>query len=126
MNGNIRIGKVSSVDAKSRTARVIFGDRGDMVSGVLTVLQCSPLISADITTDNTSWTVKESYASAPRNLSHGESYTKSPPDVIDGELASAGHKAVIKVQGWLPYIGQTVLCIIPDNSEGGGYIIGGV
>lgn len=126
MQGSIRTGKVSSVDADKRTARVIFGDRGDMVSAVLTVLRNSPLITADITTGDSEWTVKESYASAPRDLSRGEEYTKNPPDVIKGELVSAGHKAVLTVHGWLPYIGQTVLCIMTDSGEGAGYIIGGV
>ena len=126
MPGNIRVGKVSSVNAESRTARVVFGDRGDMVSGVLKVLSNSPLITADITTGNNAWTVKESCASAPRGLARGESYTKAEPNVITGELPPQGHRAVIKTYGWLPYIGQTVLCIMTDNSEGAGYIIGGV
>ena len=40
---DIRVGKVSSVNVSARTARVIFGDRGDMVSGELAVLRNSPV-----------------------------------------------------------------------------------
>lgn len=123
---SIRIGTVSSVDVKSRTARVFFGDRRDMVSADLKVLRSSPLITADITTGGTDWEISETYASAPRELQRGESYDKEEPDVIEGELASKDHHVKIEVHGWLPYIGQGVLCIIPDGSEGGGFIIGGI
>lgn len=126
MSSSIRIGTVSSVDAKSRTARVFFGDRRDMVSADLKVLRSSPLITADITTDSTDWDVSETYASAPRDLNRGESYDKQEPDTIDAELSANGHHVRIEVFGWLPYIGQSVLCIIPDFSEGGGFIIGGI
>ena len=123
---SIRIGTVSSVDVKSRTARVFFGDRRDMVSADLKVLRSSPLITADITTGAEDWEVSEEYASAPRGLNRGESYDKQEPDVIEGELSSKDHHVKIEVYGWLPYIGQGVLCIIPDGSEGGGFIIGGI
>lgn len=123
---SIRIGTVSSVDTKSRTARVFFGDRRDMVSADLKVLRSSPLITADITTGGTDWEISETYASAPRELQRGESYDKEEPDVIEGELSAQDHSVRIEVHGWLPYIGQGVLCIIPDGSEGGGFIIGGI
>ena len=123
---DIRVGKVSSVNVPARTARVIFGDRGDMVSGELVVLQNSPLITADITTGDKKWSVTETYASVPRTLGRGEHYDNAEPDNILGTLSSEGHKADINVYGWLPYIGQVVVCLIPSNGEGCGYIIGGV
>lgn len=122
----IRTGRVSSVDVKSRTARVIFPDKADMVSAPLTVLRNSPLITVDIITGNQKWEVDEEYASAPRELGLDEKYTKNPTDKISGKLESSGHNAEIEVHGWLPYIGQTVLCILLQNGEGDGYIIGGV
>ena len=123
---NIRIGTVSSVSAESRTARVFFGDRRDMVSADLKVLSASPLITADITTGGNKWDISEKYASAPRGFSRGEEYTKSAPDVISGKLDAAKHSARIEVHGWLPYIGQAVLCIIVDSGEGAGFIVGGI
>lgn len=126
MSHEIRVGTVSSVDVKSRTARVIFSDKADMVSGELKVLSNSPLITADITTGGEDWTVNESYSSVDRQLGRGESYHKSSSDSISAELSSQRHKANIEVYGWLPYVGQTVLCIMLPNGEGDGYVIGGV
>ena len=83
---DIRVGKVSSVNVSARTARVIFGDRGDMVSGELAVLRNSPLITADITTDNKKWSVSETYSSAPRTLGRGEHYDKAEPDSISARF----------------------------------------
>lgn len=122
----IRTGRVSSVDAKSRTARVVFPDKADMVSAPLVVLRNSPLITAAITTGGNQWKMTEKYASAPRKLGFDESYTKAQSDVIKGELVESGHSVNIEVCGWLPYIGQTVLCILLQDGEGDGYIIGGV
>ena len=123
---DIRVGKVSSVNVSARTARVIFGDRGDMVSGELAVLRNSPLITVDITTDNKKWSVSETYSSAPRTLGRGEHYDKAEQDSISGSLSPDGHKVDVSIYGWLPYIGQVVVCIIPDGGEGCGYVIGGV
>lgn len=123
---DIRVGKVSSVNAAARTARVVFSGMGDMVSGELVVLRNSPLITADITTSNKKWAVTETYASAPRTLGRGEHYDNAEPDNISGLLSSDGHKVDINVYGWLPYIGQVVVCLIPSNGEGCGYIIGGI
>lgn len=123
---DIRVGRVSSVNVAARTARVIFGDRGDMVSGELAVLRNSPLITADIATANKKWTVTETYASAPRVMGRGEHYDTAEPDNISGALSPDGHRVDINIYGWLPYIGQVVVCLIPGNGEGCGYIIGGV
>ncbi len=126
MGHDIRVGKVSSVDPNARTARVIFSDKADMVSGELKVLSNSPLITADITTGGEAWTVNESYSSTDRELGRGESYRMASSDNISAELSAKRHKANIAVYGWLPYVGQTVLCIMLPNGEGDGYIIGGV
>ena len=123
---SIRVGLVSSVDDKNRTARVIFNDRGGTVSANLKVLAASPLITADITTHGDGWSVAERYSSADRHLGRGESYTKGADDTISGVQAEQGSSAVIKVRGWLPYIGQTVLCAFITNGDGDGFVIGGV
>lgn len=122
----IRTGRVSSVDVISRTARVVFPENADMVSAPLVVLRNSPLITAAITTGGAAWDMTERYSSAPRDLGLDESYTKAQSDVIKGELTEQKHSVNIEVCGWLPYIGQTVLCILLQNGEGDGYIIGGV
>lgn len=126
MSSLIRTGRVSSVDVKNRTARVIFPDKGDMVSAPLVVLRSSPLITAAVTTGGDAWKIDEAYASVPRGLGLDESYTQAGSDIIKGELVPEKHEVNIEVYGWLPYIGQTVLCILLQNGEGDGYIIGGV
>ena len=45
LGGLVRIGRVSSVDKEKRTARVIFEDHDDLVSGELKVLQNHPTIA---------------------------------------------------------------------------------
>lgn len=122
----IRTGRVSSVNAALRTARVVFPDKAGMVSAPLVVLRNSPLITAAITTGGADWEMDESYSSAPRELGLDESYTKAQSDVIKGKLTEQQHSVNIEVRGWLPYIGQTVLCVLTENGEGDGYIIGGV
>lgn len=123
---DIRVGKVSSVNTSARTARVVFGSMDGMVSAELVVIRNSPLITADITTGNKMWSISETYASAPRALGRGERYDNAEPDKISGSLSPDGHKADISVYGWLPYVGQTVVCLIPSNGEGCGFIVGGV
>ena len=122
----IRVGLVSSVDVSNRTARVIFNDRGGTVSASLKVLAASPLITADITTHNEAWSIAEQYSSADRRLGRGERYAKGTDDTISGVQTAQGSAAVITVRGWLPYIGQTVLCAFITNGDGDGFVIGGV
>ncbi len=121
----LRVGKVSSVDTTERTARVIFEDRRDMVSAPLKVLSNTPVISVAITTSAAAWDMSQSYASAPRQDVNA-SYKKKPPDTIHGELAEKLHSVDIKVLAWLPYVGQTVVCIMVDNGDGDGFVIGGI
>ncbi len=122
----IEVGTVSSVDTESRTARVVLYDRANMVSAPLKVLSNSPLITVDITTGGIEWDTTERYASVNRDLGRGESYTKKPPDNITCQDSDRLHRTDITVQGWLPYIGQTVLCILLPNGSGDGFIVGGV
>lgn len=121
----VRVGTVSSVDSVNRTARVIFSDRADMVSAHLKVLSNSPLITAAITTDGKAWGMTQTYASAPRG-EVSATYTKKPPDTIHGELPVSGHSADVSVRAWLPFIGQTVVCLMIDNGDGDGFVIGGI
>ncbi len=122
----VRVGTVSSVDSDNRTARVIFADRADMVSANLKVLSNSPLITAAITTDGTAWSMTQTYASAPRKEVATATYTQKPPDTIHGEQSVKGHSADVTVRAWLPYIGQTVVCLMIDNGDGDGFVIGGI
>ena len=51
----VRIGTVSSVDPDKRTARVIFTDHDNLVSGELKVLQNQPLIVIEKEVDGSKW-----------------------------------------------------------------------
>ena len=131
----VRVGTVSSVDVASRTARVVFPDKNNLVSGPLKVVQNQPLIVVQKEVAGTKWDFTAQYASADRKLGLGESYTKATPDVIrndtpGGEIKYAGeiraHSEEIKVYPWLPYVGQFVLCLYLPNGESDGFVIGGI
>lgn len=140
----IKIGKVSSVDIEKRTARVVFEDKDDMVSGPLIVLQNHPTITIEREVDGSKWDYSAEYVTADRKLGLGESYSKTIPDIINlskiieyekvnavGDCGRTGileeklHKETIKVHPWLPYIGQMVTCIFIPTGDGDGFIIGG-
>lgn len=126
MGGQLRVGTVSSVNTARRTARVIFGDKSDMVSGELTVLRNSPLIVSKIKTSDNEWEKRQTYngTNSSEDGSILNDYTY--PDKIHSELEEMQHSADISVYSWLPYIGQTVLCAFVEKGDGDGYIIGGV
>lgn len=126
----IKIGEVSSVDIKQRTARVIFKDKDDMVSGNLQVLINHPLLTISKSEDEGKWNSAGAYNSAPRNLGN-DSYKKTLPDTIDldkvirYETESKNHKMHVEVHPWLPYVGQMVACIFLPTGDGDGFIMGG-
>lgn len=131
----VRIGIVSTVDINSRTARVTFPDKNDMVSGPLKVIQNQPLITVKKTISDKPWDCDAEYASADRNLKIGEKYKKDTPDVIKNitpplEIEYAGvirtHTQEMKVYPWLPYIGQSVVCLYIPNGESDGFVLGGI
>lgn len=149
----VRIGTVSSVDPVKRTARVIFKDRDNLVSGELKVLQNQPLITIEkwVTEEGAEnkWNCSARYASADRKLGLGESYTKAAPDVISnsktikyektegipqpapscpltGVIENKSHRQTVTVYPWLPYIGQLVLCIYLPVFNGDGFVLGGI
>lgn len=126
MEQAVRVGTVSSVNAAQRTARVIFGDRSNMVSGELIVLRNSPLIIAEIKTDNEEWDVAQTYNGTDSSGNAAVKAAKVSFNMINAELGSRQHSANIGVYDWLPYIGQTVLCIMVQCGDGDGFIIGGV
>lgn len=146
----VRIGKVSSVDPVKRTARVIFTDHDNLVSGELKVLQNQPLLVIEKEVDGDKWASVAKYASADRGLSGGTiTYTKAVPDVItltksidykkvkeisepgstckkEGVIDTKTHKHKVTIYPWLPYIGQLVLCIYLPIFNGDGFILGGI
>lgn len=124
--GQLRVGTVSSVNIARRTARVIFGDKADMVSGELVVLRNSPLIVPRIKTSDEKWEKRQTYngtnSSEDRSILNDYTYF----DKIHAELKERQHSVDISTFSWLPYIGQTVLCAFIEQGDGDGYIIGGV
>ncbi len=145
LNALVRIGTVSSVNENTRTARVVFPDHDDMVSGELKVLQNHPTIAITKIVDGDKWDYEAFYATFDRSLGLGEAYTKSIPDKIKlekdieyfkeevdssceytGLLEEKKHQMIVEVHPWLPYIGQLVLCIYLPIFNGDGFIIGGI
>lgn len=131
----VRIGIVSSVDVKSNTARVIFPDKNNLVSGPLKVIQNQPLITVEKKIGEKKWKYTAQYASADRKLGLGEEYTTLAPDVIknkspENEIKYAGeirtHTQEMKVYPWLPFIGQAVVCLYLPNGESDGFVLGGI
>lgn len=100
----VRAGWVSSVNAAERTARVTFKDKGKpFVSGPLKVLKNAPFIPAGNTVQQTE---AESGGS--------------------GDASFQSHTHKIKISPWLPSAGDFVLCIYLPNSDGDGFVIGGI
>ena len=95
----LRVGVVSSVDATKKTARVLFPDADDMVSGWLYVLQ------RIVETDSKG--------------GHRHS------DSLGGDTSySGGHTHNTSV--WMPKVKDRVLCLMMVGSETDGYILGGI
>ena len=137
----VRAGTVSSVDVENRTARVIFKDKSNLVSGELKVLANQPLVTVEKWVDGEKWNYDAQYSSADRSLGLGESYvTAAPksPDVITVDKLieykcpthvideKKYHKHVIKVYPWLPYVGQFVVCLYFANGGYDGIVLGGI
>ena len=95
LKNNVRIGTVSTVNSEDRTARVIFRDKSNMVSGPLIVLRNQPSITV-----------------------------KGTELTYDGKTESHTHE--LTISPWLPYVGQTVVCLYPSNGGGDGFVLGGI
>ena len=128
-----RIGTVTVVDVKKRTARVNFPDV-NIVSDWLPILNHSSFVTLAAKSDGKSWAINEKYASADREMNIGEEYTNSHPDAIDCTSppiqcpsgCTHTHEITVRVYGWLPFVGQSVVCLYNDDFNGDGIIIGGL
>lgn len=91
----VRTGRVSSVNAGNRTARVTFEDKGQspLVSGELKVIKNPPFIPA------------KGAAQRTESESGGS-----------GEAAFAAHSHAVKIAPWLPSAGR--LCFMPVYPDG--------
>ena len=119
----IAYGVVSSVNAGAMTARVEIADQG-IVSGDLRIVQNTPLITVINEDSGVKWNYKAEYVQYDRKLGLGETYKKQYPDTIETE--KDGKKQTIKVYPWIPYIGQSVLCLLIPGGDGDGFILGGI
>ena len=101
----VRTGRVSSVNAGNRTARVTFEDKGQspLVSGALKVIKNPPFIPAK---DVVQETQTESGGS--------------------GDASFASHTHKVKISPWLPSPGDYVLCLYIPTNDGDGFVIGGI
>lgn len=101
----VRTGRVSSVNAGNRTARVTFEDKGQspLVSGELKVIKNPPFIPA------------KGAAQRTESESGGS-----------GEAAFAAHSHAVKIAPWLPSPGDYVLCLYIPTDDGDGFVIGGI
>lgn len=100
----VRVGWVSSIDEKNRTARVRFDDKGEtIVSGPLKVLKNPPFIPSKNVSQRTG----------------GEE---------GGTLqeAFALHSHAITISPWFPDVGECVLCIYIPKENADGFILGGI
>lgn len=126
----IKIGQVSTVNVKKRTARVIFEDEENMVSGELKVLINQPLIKIVKKDNGEKWEGFGVYNSEPRNLGD-DKYKKELPDTIDitkiitYNAEQHTHELHVEVHPWLPYVGQWVVCCFPSHGGGDGFVMGG-
>lgn len=96
-NDLIRIGKVSSIDANNKKARVYYPARSNMVSDWLPVLQFPGLTT---------------------NYSGGHKHT-----CPDGETNSAGSHSHTSLS-WMPKVNDKVLVIMEPGFNAPGYIAG--
>jgi phage baseplate assembly protein gpV len=101
----VRIGTVSTVNAANRTARVIFQDKANLVSGPLIVLQNQPSITVHET--------ELTYGVLPAD---GHTH--------DGKTESHTHE--LTITPWLPNVGQLVVCLYLPNGESDGFVLGGI
>jgi hypothetical protein len=122
----IMVGTVSSINIEEQTAKVIFADRADLVSGDLRLPQSRPFITVEKWVgkpgSEEKWDYESHYHSADRNLELGESYEKgeqtaersyadgtyktyltSKPDVIKNEKVIK-HKKEYTINGNAPMI----------------------
>ncbi|GHV32318.1 hypothetical protein FACS18949_02830 [Clostridia bacterium] len=142
----VRFGTVSSVDIPTMTARVIFPDKNNLISGPLRLFNNRPLITIEKWVEENSidqkWSNNATYLSANRNLGIGEAYIKG--DLSDIRIHDGGEyktytggksdkiinehaskKEIVTVYPWIPYIGQFVMCLYAPNGESDGVILGG-
>ncbi len=95
----VRVGVVSDINANAKTARVIFPDSGNLVSGWLYVLQFPGI------TMNSAGGHNHSYSEGTTGWGGGHTHT---------------------LTGWMPAVKDRVLCLMMCGSETDGYILGAI
>jgi hypothetical protein len=99
----VRVGTVSSVDKGAYTARVIFGDKGGIVSGELGILQAPPFIPGEGAVQRTEEKGGGADLAAYETHSHG-----------------------LSIRAWLPAVGMSVVCLMIPAGGGDGFILGSI
>lgn len=109
---DLRIGRVSNVDENNRAVRVRF-ESDNMTSGWLKVLQAPPDVSVTLT-DSAS------------NSDNSDDNTEDNGDYSEENGGSEKTGAAVEVKGWLPKIGDIVLCVYSEEWNSDGFVLGGL
>lgn len=126
MEGTIRVGVVTSVDAGNRTARVRFPEV-DLTSGWLKVLTRPPSVAIG----NTEGVSGEAGggstgATAGGTVEDEDKFASHSHTTSAHSHALPAHNHTATVTDWMPSVNSVVLCAFVDGFNGDGYILGAI